>query len=265
MTGSLAGKRVVNTRSLHQAAELDLLLREHGATSLSYPCLHIVPPLDVAPLDSALADLVAGRFEWLALTSANTVQAIAERLAELRLSLPAEPGFATVAIGPATAVTAEQLLGIRQTIVPPATRGDAVARAIPVAAGAHVLWPASDIARPEAAERLRQRGAEVTVVTAYRTVTGTGGVDLPHLLRNRQVDAVTFASPSAVDGLVARLRAEGGELADLDGVAVVCLGPLTQETALSRGLGQSLMSVSPALTDLIETLEAALLSPVGGA
>jgi uroporphyrinogen-III synthase len=265
VTGPLAGKRVVNTRSLHQAAEFDLLLCEHGATPLSYPCLRIVPPLDVAPLDTALADLVAGRFDWLALTSANTVEAIAERLGALGLGLPAEPGFAAVAIGLATAETAEKLLGLRETIIPAATRGEALARAIPVTAGARVLWPASDIARPEAVELLRQRGAGVTVVTAYRTVTGTGGVDLPRLLSSRQVDAVAFASPSAVDGLIARFRTEGGNLADLDDVAVVCLGPMTQETALARGFGQAVMSASPTLPDLIETLETALLSSVGGA
>ncbi len=265
MRRSLAGKRVVNTRSLHQAAELDRLLREHGATPLTYPCLQIVPPLDVAPLDRALAGLVAGRFEWLALTSANTVQAIAARLDTLGLSLPAEPGFATIAIGLATAETAERLLGIRETIIPPATRGEALARAIPVIAGARVLWPASEIASPEVANLLRQRGAAVTEVTAYRTVTGIGGVDLPRLLRNRQVDAVTFASPSAIDGLIARLQAEGGDLADLDGVVVVCLGPMTQDAALSRGFGHSLMSAAPTLTGLIETLAAALPPPAGGA
>jgi uroporphyrinogen-III synthase len=256
---------VVNTRSLHQAAELDELLRLHGATPLSYPCLQIVPPLDLEPLDSALSDLVAGRFDWLALTSANTVEAIAARLDVLGYRLPAEPGFATIAVGLATAESAETLLGLRETIIPPASRGDALAHAIPITAGARVLWPASDIARPEVAELLRQRGAEVTVVSAYRTVTGTGGVDLPHLLKNRQVDAITFASPSAVDGLIARLQTEGGDLADLDGIAVVSLGPVTHEAAVSRGFDRSVMSGAPTLPELIETLETVLRPSVGGA
>jgi uroporphyrinogen-III synthase len=264
VTGHLFGKRVVNTRSLHQAAELNRLLREYGAIPLSYPCLQIVPPLDVTPLDNALTDLVEGRFDWLALTSANTVEAIAERLGALGLRLPTDPGFATIAIGLATAETAETLLGLRETIIPPASRGEALAHAIPITAGARVLWPASDIARPEVTELLRQRGAAVTVVSAYRTVTGTGGVDLPHLLRNRQADAVTVASPSAVDGLIARLQTEGGNLADLDSVAIVSLGPVTHEAALSRGFGQAVMSASPTLPDLIETLGTVLRPSAGG-
>src|SRR5262249_8507629 len=151
----------------------------------------------------------------------------------------------------------ETALGLRQIVISPEGRGEALARAIPAPAGSRVLWPVSDIARPEAADLLRQRAA-VTVVTAYRTVVGTGGVDLPHLLKTGQVDAVAFASPSAVDGFVSRLGAEGGDLADLAGVAVACLGPSTRETALSRGLAQSRMSATPTLPALIETLQAAL-------
>jgi uroporphyrinogen III methyltransferase/synthase len=264
MTSVLLGKRIVNTRSLHQAGELDQLLREQGATPLWYPCIAIVPPADAASLDEALTELVAGRFDWLTLTSANTVHAIAERLAALGFRLPAEPAFATAAIGLATAETAETVLGLRQIIIPSEGRGEALARAIPAPAGSRVLWPVSEIARPEAAELLRRRGAAVTVVTAYTTVTGSGGVDLPHLLKRRQVDALTFASPSAVDGFVTRLQAEGGDLAELEAVAVVCLGPLTQEAARSRGLAQSLMPASPTLPALIETLAAALQPPAGG-
>jgi uroporphyrinogen-III synthase len=265
MTSALLGKRIVNTRAPHQSGELDRLLRVRGATPLAYPCIAIAPPAETSALDAALRDLVAGRFDWLVLTSANTVRAIAERLAWLDLRLPVAPAFATAAIGLTTAETAETALGLRQIVTPPEERGEALARAIPARAGSRVLCPVSEIARPEAAELLRQRGAEVTVVTAYRTVTGSGGVDLPRLLACRRVDAVTFASPSAVAGFVARLDAEGGDLADLAGLAVVCLGPLTHDAARSRGLERALVSTKPTLPALIETLEAALEPSAEGA
>lgn len=265
MTSALLGKRIVNTRALHQAAELDRLLRGRGATPLSFPCIAIVPPADPAPLDAALEDLVAGRYDWLALTSANTAHAIAERLAARGLRLPAQPAFATAAIGSATAETAATALGLRRILISPDGRGEALARAMPTPAGSRVLWPASDRARSEAPELLRRRGATVTVVTAYRTGTGTGGVDLPPLLKRREVDAVTFASPSAVDGFLTRLDGKGGGMADLAGIAVVSLGPSTHQAALSRGLGQSRMSAEPTLAALIETLETAVGSAPGGA
>ncbi|MEA2529417.1 MAG: hypothetical protein QOG89_1061 [Thermomicrobiales bacterium] len=264
MTGSLLDKRIVNTRALHQAAELDQLLRDRGATPLSYPCLAIVPPLDPAPLDAALADLIAGRFDWLALTSANAVHAVALRLATRGLSLPYDPGFKTAAIGQATAEMAAAELRLQPGVVPAEGRGEALALAIPDVAGARVLLPVSDIARPEPAALLRERGADVTSAIAYRTVIDTGGVDVPRLLATRQIDAVTFASPSAVDGFVRRLQREGAAFADLQNVAIACLGPTTRDAALSRGFGNPLMPESPTLSGLVESLEVALRPTAGG-
>ena len=40
----LAGKRIVNTRAAHQAAEFSALLRQHGAIPIEYPCIEIAPP-----------------------------------------------------------------------------------------------------------------------------------------------------------------------------------------------------------------------------
>src|SRR5262245_31000267 len=159
MTNALFGKRVVNTRAIHQAGELDRLLRERGAVPLSYPCLAIVPPLDPAPLDEALCELVSGRFDWLALTSVNTVRAIAERLEARDLRLSDDPGFATAAVGQATAEAARTTLGLQRITVSPEGRGEALARAIPTSAGSGVLWPVSDIAKPEAADLIRRRAA----------------------------------------------------------------------------------------------------------
>ena len=90
MTSPLAGKRVVNTRAVHQSAELDRLLRDHGAVPLSFPCIAIGPPADAAPLDAALGRLAEGSFEWVVFTSANTVEAVAVRLSA---ELSAEPGW----------------------------------------------------------------------------------------------------------------------------------------------------------------------------
>ncbi|MCB0231019.1 MAG: uroporphyrinogen-III synthase, partial [Anaerolineae bacterium] len=45
-----------------------------------YPCIAIAAPADTGPLDGALRDLAAGRFDWLVLTSSNAVTVLAERL-----------------------------------------------------------------------------------------------------------------------------------------------------------------------------------------
>ena len=81
----LTGKQVANTRALHQAEELDRLLYRTGAIPISYPCLAIAPPENSTSLDVALCQLAGGRFDWLVLTSSNTVLAIQTRLQHLGL------------------------------------------------------------------------------------------------------------------------------------------------------------------------------------
>jgi uroporphyrinogen-III synthase len=261
--GRLSGKRVVNTRDAHQAAELDRLLEERGAVPLPYPCIAIGPPLDRRPLVDALTALAAGRFDWLVLTSANTVAALERHAAGG--SVPIGPGIAVAAIGPATAAAARRL-GLEVAVVPNDHHGLALAATLPVRAGARVLLPASEIARPELATALAARGAEVTTVSAYRTVVGEGGVDLPRLLADGEVDAVTFASSSAVDGLVARLSREGGAPSTLREVPLVCIGERTRQTALERGFDTAVAAERSTLGGLIAALERRL-SPdnAGGA
>jgi uroporphyrinogen-III synthase len=90
--------------------------------------------------------------------------------------------------------------------MPASYRAVELAAAMAVQPGERVLIPQSEIASPDLAEALRAKGAIVTTVTAYRTIAGSGGVNLPALLARGEVDAIVFASSSAVDGFFARLE-----------------------------------------------------------
>ncbi|MGC8779495.1 MAG: uroporphyrinogen-III synthase, partial [Anaerolineae bacterium] len=79
---------------------------------------------------------------------------------------------------------------------------------------------------------------------------------LPALLAGRQVDAITFTSPSTVRNLFARLAAEGGDVAHLAGICVACLGPVTADAARNHGLTVHVLPQAhtvPALVDALET------------
>ncbi len=255
MSGALMGKRVVNTRALPQAQALDDLLCAHGALPISYPCLRIVPPDDRLPLDAALRDLAAGHFDWLVLTSANTVLILRERLDALGLRLTAV-AWHTAAIGPATADAAHKLLGLTGVIVPEVYVAEALADHLPLAAGVRVLVPASALAEPTLAERLTARGATVCVVEAYQTVRGDGGVDLRELLQRRNIDAITFTSASTVTYLLERLQAEGGSMDAVLDVVAACIGPRTAATARAAGFRQVIVPGEHSLTGLLYALAA---------
>lgn len=255
---NLAGKRIVVTRAAQQAGELDDLLRSRGATPLPYPCIAIVPPADTGALDGALRDLAAGRFDWLVLTSRNAITILAERLRALDRAPSQASRFSVAAVGSATAQAVERELGLPVDLVPVTFVTEALAADLlrRLAPNGRVLVCQADIARPVLVETLAAGGAAVTSVVAYRTVMGSGGVDLPALLRAGQVDAVTFTSASTVRNLLARLNAEGGHVADLASVCLACVGPVTSETAQKLGMIVQVMPSQHTIPALVDSLEA---------
>jgi uroporphyrinogen-III synthase len=248
----LTHRRIVNTRAPHQAGALDELLRAHGAEPVSYPCIDIVTS-DSAQFDVALRNLKAGYYQWLAFTSVNTVIAVARRLAALHLTLDAGV-FRAAAIGPATRDAAHAHLGISTVVLPEEFVAESLAMALPVRARERVLLPESDIARPVLAAMLRQRGAEVTVVPAYRTVCGEGGAPVPQMIADGEIDALAFTSPSTVTNFLERVRRAEGSIPRALDVCAVCIGPVTSDAARKSGFTRVLEASEYTLSGLVDVL-----------
>jgi uroporphyrinogen-III synthase len=248
----LTHRRVVNTRATHQAVALDVLVRDYGADPVAYPCIDIIPVEDDA-FDSALRELGEGHFDWLVLTSPNAVMAVARRLEALHLGL-GRATFRTAAIGPSTHDLAGETLGINAIALPGEYVAEALGASLPVREHERVLLPESEIARPVLANMLRERGATVTVVTAYRTVMGRGGMDVPGLIAADKIDAITFTSPSTVTNFVERMRREGGSVARALGVCAACIGPVTAEAAHDNGFTNVLVASEYTLAGLMEKM-----------
>lgn len=263
MTGALSGKRIVNTRASRQASALDDLLRARGALPLDYPCIVVIPPDDTTELDRALRVLHDGAYDWLVLTSANTVFALAERLGVLGLSLTTAT-FRTGVIGPATAQAAREQLGLLDAGMPETYVAEALADSLPIQPGARVLLPESAIARPTLADRLTALGAAVTTVAAYQTVCGRGGANLPELLAQKQVDAVTFTSSSTVTCFVERLAQEGGQPEAAFNLRAACIGTKTAVTARENGFRLICTAKESTLESLVDVLEACFEHPTVG-
>jgi uroporphyrinogen-III synthase len=240
------------TRAAHQAAEAVNLLRQAGATPLLYPCLVIQPPEDTRELDTALTGAAGGDYDRLLLTSANTVHILAERLAILGLSLA---GLPAAAVGPKTAEAAQALLGVNVALVAQEHVAESLADELSPAAGERLLLPQSAIARPILAQRLRQAGAQVTLVQAYHTGLGQGGDPVAALLASGNIDAITFTSSSTVTNFLKRLEVEGGQRRQLDGVCLVAIGPVTAATMAEAGLAVDVMPADYTLAGLVGALE----------
>jgi uroporphyrinogen III methyltransferase/synthase len=261
----LFGKRVLVTRAREQAGGTVALLREYGAEPVVVPTIEIHPPTDRQPLERALRDLRAGRYAWVAFTSANGVERTWEALSAGGGDARAFGAARLAAIGPATAKALEGH-GLRPDVVAKEFRGEGLAvemivalRASSAAGPPRVLLARAARARDALPAALRGAGCEVDIVAAYETRPPSPDV-LAGLVRelqheSRAIDAVTFTSSSTVEHLCDWLGAhEGGAAGLLAGVRVACIGPVTADTARSRGLRVDLTAAEYTVSGLVQAL-----------
>ncbi|MDP9440150.1 MAG: uroporphyrinogen-III C-methyltransferase [Actinomycetota bacterium] len=250
----LFGRRIVVTRARAQAGELSTELVGLGAEVREFPTIEVRPPEDFGPLDGAILSLDS--FDWLVFTSVNGVDAFLERLRQHGLDLRAVPREAKVAaIGPATAGALEAV-GLRVDVVPEEFRAEALIEAIKDGslANKRVLIPRAKVAREVLPERLREAGAEVVVPPAYETVPSSEGKEaLARELEAGSIDCVTFTASSTVENFVGAFGAgEASRL--LAGARVVCIGPITADTARGFGLGVDAEAREYTIPGLVEAV-----------
>ena len=227
----LFGKRIVVTRASAQAGSLRGALASLGAEVLELPALRVVP-LDAAPLREALDRI--GEYDWIVFTSQNAVAFLWESLRVAGRDARWLAGRKIACVGPSTADT---LLarGIDADVVPERFVAEGVLAALDERGdvqGTHVLYVAAEGARDVLPEGLAKRGCRVDVVPVYRTASdGAGSGVLREALAAGRVDAVTFASASAVRGFV---EAVGPELARR--APAISIGPVTTEAVNAAGI-----------------------------
>lgn len=256
-TQTLTGLRIANTRALRQAPALTRLLEAEGAQVLHYPTVEIEPCADSAEFDAALTQLARGQFDWLIVTSTNTVYILADRLRDLGIGLESVPPSRTkvAAVGSATATAIAQELNLVVDLLPDEYEAESLAASLHVSRGSRVFLPQSAIARPVLVKALQRAGAEVQAVAAYQTVVGHGGDDLPQHFWQGEVDVVLFTSASTVHNFVSRLKSESGDAGMLCDVTVACIGPMTAEAARRHELPVQVVAESRTVEGLVQSLK----------
>ncbi len=255
----LAGRRVLVTRAVQQAGKLSDGLKALGAEPVEVPVLEIRPPESFAALDEALKKLDGGRdsqrFDWLILTSANTVAAVVERCRVLELDVSEMKALRVAAVGSATAEAARKA-DFRVTVVPDSYHSEGVVAALGnTILGKRVLLARAKVARDVIPDALTAAGALMTVVDAYQTVLPEGASErLVEALRVG-VDAATFTSSSSVRNL-AEVAREAGVGFPFPGVKAISIGPVTSATLKEFGweaAGEAEVSDLPSLIAAVVT------------
>ena len=229
---TLAGRRVLVTRAAHQAGKLSEGLRALGAEPVEVPVLEIRPPESFEALDAAL--LHFNQYDWLILTSANTVRVLVERAAGFGASIGSLSSIKVGAVGEGTARAARDA-GFQITFVPESYVAESLVTGLAgQAAGQRILLARAAVARDVIPDALRAAGATVDVVDAYRNAMPETAPKLLRAAVAKGLDAATFTSSSSVTHLAEAAEAAGVQW-PLAGVPAVSIGPITSGTLRELG------------------------------
>ena len=180
-----------------------------------------------------------------------------ERLFSLGMDARALASVRVATIGTATAA-ALRAGGVSSDLVPPSYHSRALAEALldtGLSAGARVLCPRARIASDVLPSVLRAAGVRCDVVTLYETVVPACNAAMETgiaALKEGDVDAVTFTSPSSVRNLVELLD---GDTSALTGVDLFSIGPVTTQELQCNGLVASAEAEVHTVPGLVEALE----------
>jgi uroporphyrinogen-III synthase len=254
----LAGVRVLVGRARHQAGSLSKELRKLGAEVFEIPFIEIRKPRSFHPLDTALKNLAY--YDWLILTSVNGVEAMWERFGKLRLTKKSLAHLDIAAIGPATRKAIEER-GARVDVVPDEYVAESVVKSLRRRVeGKRVLLVRAKVARDVIPNELRKAGAWVDVVEAYETVVPKSSrVRLRATLKDprKRPSVVTFTSSSTVKNFVTLLGASSGKSrrpAELRGVTLASIGPVTSATLRGLGLGVDVEAKQYTIPGLVKAI-----------
>ncbi len=241
----LHGRRVVVTRARAQASGLAAILRDLGAEVVELPAIRIEPRIESEEVRRAVESI--GEYALVCVTSPNGAQLLFDALRDpgtpaadtsgadtapgaSGLDARALAGATVAAIGPGTA-RALRRHGIVADVVPEHFVAEALVEALASVEveGKRVLVARAAEARDLLPDALRERGAEVDVVSLYETVREQP--DAEAIEAAQKADYVTFTSSSTVTNLTAALGDRFPPNA-----RIVSIGPVTSDTVRAAGL-----------------------------
>ncbi len=157
-------------------------------------------------------------------------------------------------IGPATAEKLREY-GIIADLVPEKFVAESIADAFlnrGGIAGAKILLPRADIARPTLPELLRAMDAEVTDIAVYKTVPDVGNCqEIQQLITDNKLDYVTFTSSSTVRNFFDHIDPQ---LLQKSKTKIASIGPITTETIREYHLKPTIEATEYTIDGLISVI-----------
>ncbi|WP_214467721.1 uroporphyrinogen-III synthase [Microbacterium flavescens] len=240
----LAGWRVLVPRGGPWGDGVAATLRRQGATPVIAPLINFAPTNDQATLEQSLADLAAGAFEWLTVTSATTVDV----LYAYRAVVP--PTTRIAAVGETTAA-ALLAVGYRVDLVPDEDNSAAGMAEQLIALEPKprdILTLRSEIAKPVLTRMLSDAGHRVRSVVAYRTVGVPVTDRIAEDVRSGRINAILVTSGSVAE----QVHLQFPDVPPTTLIAAI--GPRTAKDARRAGLNVDVVADAQTVDALIDAV-----------
>ena len=252
-----AGRRVLIPRGGSWGDNVSSLVTEFGGVPVVVPLVQFAAPADQGELVSALADIEAGEYDWVTITSVATVGVLSAE----QVFIPSTTQLA--AVGTATGDALEDA-GFQVSLTPSGHVANAQVLATDLIdllgdEPARILVLQSNLASPALAAALAEAGHAVTPVIAYRTVPVVANVVTDGVLLATGLDAALLTSGSIAAALLARfptLVAAAGTPGSAEKAAVTFASIGQGTTAFAEHLGMPVAVTAEAQN--VEALVASL-------
>lgn len=240
----LTGWRVLVPRGGPWGDGVAANLRKQGAVPVIAPLINFAPANDQEALERALADLADGKFEWLTVTSATTVDV----LYAYRAKIPASTKVAAVG-----ETTAAALIAVGYTVdLVPEEDNSAAGMADQMLAlesqPREILTLRSEIAKPVLTKKLKAAGHNVRSVVAYRTVGVPVTDRIAEDVRSGRINAILVTSGS----VATQVREQFPDVPDATVIAAI--GPRTARDARKVGLPVDVVAEAQTVDALIDAV-----------
>lgn len=251
----LFGKRVLIPRSAEGSERLLRMLRDEGAEGVVAPTIRILPALDRTPLIDAIER--ASSYDYWLFTSGNTVEIVFETMRELHLDARIFGRARVAAIGPKTRAALEER-GVYPDLVAKETDAEGLLAAIeasePALRGKRFVLPRADLARDVLVRGLRERGAQIDAVDAYRIAPPdeVGAAKIRSAF-DEGLDAILFSSAQTFRNLCAILG-DGAGAEALREIPLFSIGRITSAAIKEAGFEVAAESAETTLESLMDTL-----------
>jgi uroporphyrinogen III methyltransferase / synthase len=245
----LFGRRIVVTRTRHQAGALSARLRSLGADVTELPTIRIVPPENLMEFGELVRD--SFQYDWVVFTSPNGVNAFFDLFFKLYDDARSLGNARIAAIGPGTTKRVKDF-HFAVDLQPE----EAVAERLVEAFQSHesvenlkFLLVRAANARDVLPKRLTQMGAIVDEAIAYRTVPETNDITgAKKHFTDEGADLITFTSSSTVENFVAM------KLPWPKGIKTASIGPITSATMQEAGLKVDVEATQHDIDGLVDAI-----------